>query len=159
MAFLSKQPGEDDENAPQQQAATPTLGGGASASPMTGGGGGTSSPAPTMGGGASAAPQKSAMQGPGSNFTNLSSFLTPRPSTRRPIRFATPRSMLCRATRGNWLTTWFLSPRRLIRMLAYHLVATRIRTPARSGDRRIRRLEHARRLVRASLALSTASSS
>lgn len=77
MAFLSKQPGEDDENAPQQQAATPTLGGGASASPMTGGGGGASSPAPTMGGGASAAPQKSAMQGTGSNFTNLSSFLTP----------------------------------------------------------------------------------
>lgn len=70
MAYLSQQP--DDE---KKQQAVPTLGGGAATSPMTGGG--TSAPSAQPSGGASAAPQKSAMQGTGSNFVNLSSFLTP----------------------------------------------------------------------------------
>ena len=73
MAYLSQQPDDDEQQ--KQQGAPQTLGGGSSASPMTGGG--MSAPAAQPSGGASAAPQKSAMQGTGSNFVNLSSFLTP----------------------------------------------------------------------------------
>ena len=73
MAYLSQQPDDDEQQ--KQQGAPQTLGGGSSASPMMGGG--ASKPASQPSGGASAAPQKSAMQGTGSNFVNLSSFLTP----------------------------------------------------------------------------------
>jgi hypothetical protein len=74
MATLAKQPGDEDDQ--QQQQAQPALSGG-STSPMMQGTSGSAPKAPTMGGASNAAPQKSAMQGTGSNFTNLSSFLTP----------------------------------------------------------------------------------